>query len=65
MSPDTHRSADTAERLKNAKIASDNATLGPKKDAATRHYQAAESAHTAGDDEACMRECKEAEAAAA
>ncbi len=37
----------TAEKMKSVKAAWDKAPSGPKKDAALKHYQAAEKAHTA------------------
>jgi hypothetical protein len=40
----------TAEKMKSVKAAWDKAPAGPKKDAALKHYQAAEKAHTAKND---------------
>jgi hypothetical protein len=40
----------TAEKMKSVKAAWDKAPSGPKKDAAHKHYQAAEKAHTAKND---------------
>ncbi|MFZ5708414.1 MAG: hypothetical protein ACOY4T_01830 [Pseudomonadota bacterium] len=37
----------TADKMKSVKAAWDKAPSGPKKDAALKHYQAAEKAHTA------------------
>jgi len=37
----------TAEKMKSVKAAWDKAPSGPKKDAALKHYEAAEKAHTA------------------
>jgi hypothetical protein len=65
MTPDKNQSANAAEKLKNVKMAWDKAPSGPKKDAALKHYQAAEKAHTAKNEAECMTECKAAEAALA
>ena len=43
MTPDQNK---TAEKMKSVKAAWDKAPAGPKKDAALKHYQAAEKAHT-------------------
>ena len=40
----------TAEKMTSVKAAWDKAPTGPKKDAALKHYQAAEKAHTAKND---------------
>lgn len=40
----------TAEKMKTVKAAWDKAPSGAKKDAALKHYQAAEKAHTAQND---------------
>ncbi|MCM2561276.1 hypothetical protein M8756_00510 [Lutimaribacter sp. EGI FJ00015] len=40
----------TAEQMKSVKANWDKAPSGPKKDAALKHYQAAEKAHKANDD---------------
>lgn len=40
----------TAEKMTSVKAAWDKAPAGPKKDAALKHYQAAEKAHTAKND---------------
>lgn len=40
----------TAEKMKTVKAAWDKAPAGPKKDAALKHYKAAEKAHTAKND---------------
>ncbi|MFV1844058.1 MULTISPECIES: hypothetical protein [unclassified Phaeobacter] len=40
----------TAENMTSVKAAWDKAPAGPKKDAALKHYQAAEKAHTAKND---------------
>ena len=46
----------TADKMKAVKAAWDKAPAGPKKDAALKHYQAAEKAHTAKNDNECIRE---------
>lgn len=43
-------------KLKTVKAAWDNAPSGPKKDAALKHYQAAQKAHMAKNDAICMKE---------
>ncbi|MCE6959893.1 hypothetical protein LAZ40_12765 [Cereibacter sphaeroides] len=45
-----------ADRMKSLKAAWDKAPAGPKKDAALRHYQAAEKARAARQDAGCIRE---------
>ncbi|MEQ9491534.1 MAG: hypothetical protein RIM72_21340 [Alphaproteobacteria bacterium] len=47
MTPDTKK---TSEKMISVKAACDKAPVGPKKDAAHKHYQAAEKAHTAKND---------------
>ncbi|MEW9921132.1 hypothetical protein AB2B41_16080 [Marimonas sp. MJW-29] len=47
MTPEQNK---TAEKMKSVKAAWDKAPSGPKKDAALKHYQAAEKAHTAKND---------------
>jgi hypothetical protein len=44
MTPEQNK---TAEKMTSVKTAWDNAPAGPKKDAALKHYQAAEKANTA------------------
>ena len=44
MTPEQNK---TAEKMKSVKAAWDKAPSGPKKDAALKHYQAAEKANTA------------------
>jgi len=46
----------TAEKMRTAKAAWDIAPIGAKKDAALRHYQAAEKAQAAKQDAECNRE---------
>jgi hypothetical protein len=46
----------TADKMKTVKAAWDKAPAGPKKDAALKHYQAAEKAQTAKNDSECNRE---------
>jgi len=45
-----------SDRMKTVKAAWDKAPAGPKKDAALKHYQAAEKAQTAKNDAECIRE---------
>ena len=47
MTPEQNK---TAEKMKSVKAAWDKAPSGPKKDAALKHYQAAEKAHTSKND---------------
>jgi hypothetical protein len=46
----------TLDKMKSVKAAWDKAPAGPKKDAALKHYQAAEKAQTAKNDAECIRE---------
>lgn len=46
----------TSEKMKTVKAAWDKAPSGPKKDAALKHYQAAEKAGTAHDDATTNKE---------
>lgn len=50
-------------KLKTVKAACDNAPAGAKKDAAFKHYSAAEKAHKAKNDKECMTELAAAEKA--
>lgn len=45
----------TAEKLKSVKAACDSAPSGPKKEAALKHYQAAEKARAAQHEGECLR----------
>ncbi|MBM2290889.1 hypothetical protein JQX09_03130 [Sulfitobacter pseudonitzschiae] len=45
-----NKSTTTADKMKSVKAAWDKAPSGPKKDAAKKHYDAAEKAHTAKND---------------
>ena len=47
MTLETNKSTNVADRMRTVKAAWDKAPSGPKKDAALKHYQAAEKAHTA------------------
>ncbi|WP_299603514.1 hypothetical protein [uncultured Tateyamaria sp.] len=47
MTPEQNK---TAEKMTSVKVAWDKAPAGPKKDAALKHYQAAEKANTAKND---------------
>lgn len=53
--PQTKTSA-AEDKMKTVKAAMDKATSGPKKDAALKHYQAAEKCHTAKNDADCIKE---------
>ncbi|OSQ30809.1 hypothetical protein [Thalassospira sp. MCCC 1A03138] len=44
-----------AEKMKTVKAAWDKAPSGPKKEAALKHYQAAETAHKAKNDPDCFK----------
>lgn len=46
----------TADQMKTVQSACDAAPAGPKKDAALKHYEAAQKAQTAKDDASCVRE---------
>jgi len=46
----------TSQKMTYIKTALDKAPVGPKKDAALRHYKAAEKAHTAKNDAETNRE---------
>ena len=45
-----NKSTTTGDKMKSVKAAWDKAPSGPKKDAAKKHYDAAEKAHTAKND---------------
>ena len=55
MAPQGKLSA-AEDKMKTVKAAWDKAPTGPKKDAALKHYQAAEKAHTAKNDAECIKE---------
>jgi hypothetical protein len=46
----------TEEKMKSVKAAWDKAPAGPKKEAALKHYQAAQKARNAKNDSECIRE---------
>ncbi|MBL3573700.1 hypothetical protein JMK10_04395 [Rhodovulum sulfidophilum] len=46
----TPKQTKTADKMKSVKATWDKAPAGPKKDAALKHYQAAEKAHAAKND---------------
>jgi hypothetical protein len=50
----------TSEQMKTVKAAWDKAPAGPKKESALKHYQAAEKAHTAKNDDEAIRELDKA-----
>ena len=45
MTPETNKSTNVADKMKTVEAAWDKAPSGPKKDAAHKHYRAAEKAH--------------------
>lgn len=49
-----------SERMKTVKAACDKAPSGPKKEAALKHYQAAEKAQKASNETDCLKSCNEA-----
>lgn len=49
-----------AHQMKTVKAALDQAQAGPKKDAANKHYAAAEKAMAAKNEVECIRECNSA-----
>jgi hypothetical protein len=53
MTPDVNK---TADKMQSVKAAWDKAPAGPKKDAALKHYKAAEKAHAAKNDNETNRE---------
>ena len=55
----------TADKMKAVKAAWDKAPAGPKKEAALKHYQAAEKAKSANNDGECNRELDAAQHALA
>ncbi len=55
----------TVKHMASVKSAWDKAPEGPKKETALKHYQAAEKAHDADNDEEAHRELKEASRALA
>lgn len=56
MTPETTKQTNVADKMKAVKAAWDKASAGPKKDAALKHYQAAEKAHTAKNDAEAIKE---------
>lgn len=50
MTPEANKSTNTADKMKSVKAAWDKAPVGPKKEAALKHYQQAEQSHTAKND---------------
>lgn len=53
----------TSEKMKTVKATWDKAPAGPKKDAALKHYQAAEKSHTAKNDAEANKSLDAAKAA--
>jgi hypothetical protein len=56
MNESTNTSASVEAKMKSVKAVWDKAPAGPKKDAALKHYQAAEAARTAKNDANCIKE---------
>ena len=56
MTPETTKSTPAADKMKSVKAVWGKAPSGPKKDAALKHYQAAEKAHTAKNDAETLKE---------
>ncbi len=58
MTPEQNKTAEnkTAEKMTSVKAAWDKAPAGPKKDAALKHYEAAEKANTAKNDAKANKE---------
>ncbi len=56
MNESTNNSASVESKIKSVKAIWDKAPAGPKKDAALKHYQAAEAARTAKNDANCIKE---------
>jgi len=54
MAIDTQKQPTAAEQMKTVKASWDKAPAGPKKEAAQKHYAAAETAMKAHDDKACV-----------
>ncbi|GGD18233.1 hypothetical protein GCM10011342_28650 [Aquisalinus flavus] len=50
MTPETNKSTNIGDKMKTVKAAWNKAPAGTKKDAAYKHYQAAEKAHSAKND---------------
>jgi hypothetical protein len=59
----TNAPSAAADKMKTVKAAWDKAPAGPKKEAALKHYQAAEKAQTAKDDATVTKELDAATAA--
>lgn len=51
----TNNFTSTQDQMKSVKSVWDTAPAGPKKDAALKHYQAAEKAQTAKNDAECIK----------
>lgn len=56
MPLETNKTTNVSDKMKTVKAAWDKAPSGPKKDAALKHYQAAEKAHTAKHDADAIKE---------
>ena len=65
MTTEKNTHVDASEQMKTVKTAWDKAPAGPKKDAALRHYQAAEKAQSAKNDAETIKELNAASQALA
>lgn len=61
----TNNFTSTKDQMTTVKAAWDKAPAGPKKDAALRHYQAAEKSHAANNEADCLKSLDAAKAALA
>ncbi len=59
----TNNFTSTQDQMKTVKAAWDKAPAGPKKDAALKHYQAAEKSQAANNDAECLKSLDAAKAA--
>lgn len=65
MTPETSKTTNVADKMKSVKAACDKAPSGSKKDAAVKHYKAAEKAHAAKHDADAITELDAATSALA
>lgn len=59
----TNNFTSTQDQMRTVKAAWDKAPAGPKKDAALKHYQAAEKSQAANNDAECLKSLDAAKAA--
>lgn len=59
----TNNFTSTQDQMKTVKAAWDKAPMGPKRDAALKHYQAAEKAQAANNEAECLKSLDAAKAA--